>query len=75
VKIQRGNKINRGTRISLYLKDDQLEYLEDSRFKELVKKHSEFITYPIKLQIKKTLEKVVEEEDDFTSKSQRSNQR
>ena len=41
--------IERGTKIILTLKDDLLEYLDDSKIKKLVKKHSEFINYPISL--------------------------
>merc|ERR1719399_1064456 len=61
--------IGRGTRIELTLKEDMKEYLEERRLKDLVKKHSEFIGFPIKLYVEKTEEKEVtddeaEEEDE-----------
>merc|ERR1712146_597811 len=56
--------LGRGTKITCYLKEDQLEYLEERRLKDLVKKHSEFINYPISLWIEKTTEKEVEDDDD-----------
>jgi molecular chaperone HtpG len=60
------NPIARGTRIVLQLKEDMQEYLEERRLKDLVKKHSEFIGFPIKLYVEKETEKEVtddEEED------------
>merc|ERR1712076_170170 len=56
--------IGRGTRLVLHMKEDMTEYLEESRLKDLVKKHSEFIGFPIKLYIEKTTEKEVTDEDE-----------
>merc|ERR1711898_76555 len=50
--------------IMCYLKEDQLEYLEERRLKDLVKKHSEFINYPISLWTEKTVDKEVDDDDD-----------
>ena len=61
-----GEKIPRGTKIILHLKDDHVEFLEEKRLIELVKKHSEFIGFPIELYKEKTTE--VEEDDDEADK-------
>merc|ERR1711937_914880 len=59
-----GQSLGRGTKITCYLKEDQLEYLEERRLKDLVKKHSEFINYPISLWTEKTVDKEVDDDDD-----------
>jgi len=56
--------LGRGTRIILHLKEDMSEYLEEKRVKDLVKTHSEFIGFPIKLYTEKTTEKEVTDDDD-----------
>ena len=60
--------INRGTKIVLKLKDDMAEYLEERRLKDLVKKHSEFISFPIELQVEKSTEREVTDSDDDEEK-------
>merc|ERR1712003_9714 len=52
-------EIKRGTKIICYLKEDQSEFLEERRLKDLVKKHSEFIGFPIELYVEKSKEKEV----------------
>jgi len=56
--------LGRGTRIVLHLKDDMLDFLEERKLKDLVKKHSEFIGFPINLWIEKTTEKEVTDDED-----------
>merc|ERR1712232_124588 len=54
----------RGTRIVLHLKEDMSEYIEEKRMKDLVKTHSEFIGFPIRLYTEKTTEKEVTDDED-----------
>jgi len=56
--------LGRGTRIILHLKDDMKDFLEESKIKGLIKKHSEFIGFPINLWVEKTTEKEVTDDED-----------
>jgi len=58
-----GEPMGRGTKIVLHLKEDQLEYIEDKRVKEIVKKHSQFIGYPITLFVEKERDKEISDDE------------
>ena len=63
-KDPRGDTLGRGTRITLHLKDDAAEYVEQERIKNLVKKYSEFINYPINLYLSKDVKETIEIEEE-----------
>lgn len=61
-KDPRGNTLGRGTEITMFLKEDALDFLKQDRLQELVRHYSEFITFPISLYSKK--EEVVEVDEE-----------
>merc|ERR1719162_2464148 len=64
--------VKRGTKIILTLKEDQSEFLEERRLKDLIKKHSEFIGFPIELYVEKSKEKeVTDSEEDEEEKKEK----
>jgi molecular chaperone HtpG len=60
----------RGSKIILTIKQDNVEFLEERKLKDLVKKHSEFISFPISLQVEKTTEKEVSDDEDEEEKKE-----
>jgi len=63
--IKAGNDpdVIRGSKIVLHMKEDQAEYIEEKKMKEIVKKHSQFIGYPIKMLVQKEREKEVSDDE------------
>jgi len=52
-----GSSLGRGTEITLFLKEDCKTFIEEKKVKDLIKKHSQFIGFPIALQVTKEEEK------------------
>merc|ERR1712047_92718 len=60
--------LSRGTKIILQLKSDNLEFTEEKKIKDLIKKHSEFISFPIEVHCEKTTEKEISDDEDEEEK-------
>lgn len=58
-----GEPLGRGTKVVLHVKEDLAEYMEEQKIKEIVKKHSQFIGYPIKLVVEKEREKELSDDE------------
>lgn len=72
--IEEDDKETVGTEIRLTLKDDTenekySEYLSDFRIKELVKKYSDYIRFPIKMDVEKSRRKEDAKEDDYSDEA------
>jgi len=63
VRVDHGEPLGRGTKMVLHIKEDQSEFLEEHKIKEIVKKHSQFIGYPIKLLVEKEREKELSDDE------------
>merc|ERR1712088_1268054 len=70
IRLDPGESIGRGTKIILHMKEDQTEFIEEKKLKEIVKKHSQFIGYPIRLQVQKEREKEVSDDEEEPEKKE-----
>jgi len=59
----RGVTLGRGTKVMLHLKEDAHEYLNEDKLKEMSKRFSQFIQYPIYISTKKEIEADADDED------------
>uniref|UniRef100_A0A914Z7K0 Heat shock protein 90 n=2 Tax=Tylenchina TaxID=6300 RepID=A0A914Z7K0_9BILA len=73
IKTINDSELTRGTKITLFMKEDQTEYLDEKKVKEIVKKHSQFIGYPIKLVVEKEREKEVSDDEGEEEKKEEAN--
>lgn len=60
----RGTTLQRGSQISLYLKDEAQDFLEEDTIKILIKKYSQFINFPIYLWTSKSVEEEIPIEEE-----------
>lgn len=71
VEDPRGDTLKRGSIISLHLKNEAQDFLEEDTLRELIRKYSQFINFPIMLWSSKTVDEEVpiEEEKPVEEKS------
>merc|ERR1719229_1578905 len=63
IKMDSTEPLGRGTKIVLHMKEAQCEYLEEKKIKKIIKKHSQFIGYPISLMVEKERDKEVSDDE------------
>jgi molecular chaperone HtpG len=56
--------LGRGTKIILKLKEDQQDYLDLKKIKDIIKRHSEFIQYPIQVYESKEKEEEISDDEE-----------
>lgn len=64
-----GEPLERGTKLTLHMKDDATEYLEESKLKELITKYSQFINFPIYLEVTENIEVEIKDDEETEDKS------
>ena len=69
VRVDTGEPMVRGTKIVLHMKEDQAEFNDEKKVKEIVKKHSQFIGYPIKLVVEKERDREISDDEDEEGKA------
>merc|ERR1719175_492570 len=72
----RGPTLKRGTQISLYLKEESYDFLEQDTVRDLIKKYSQFINFNIYLwgSSTKTVEEPIEEDEDEDEVEEKSDE-
>ena len=61
-----GESIGRGTKIVIDLKQDAEEFCSEAKLRELIKRYSEFINFPIYLRVQKEVSREVTEDESVT---------
>ena len=74
VEDPRGNTLQRGSQISLHLKEEAQDFLEEDTVKQLIKKYSQFINFPIYMWTSKEVEEEVPVEEEVTEKPEKKDE-
>lgn len=74
VEDPRGNTLQRGSQISLHLKDEAQDFLEEDTVKQLIKKYSQFINFPIYMWTSKEVEEEIPVEEDTAGKPEKKDE-